>query len=206
MTAAAESPEPEWVSPEAYLERERNAASRSEYRDGRIMAMTAGPEEHSLLSVNLTALLHSQLRGGSCRVYNSDLKVRLPNTLRYVYPDATVVCGPSEFQDERKDILTNPTVILEVLSDSTEAYDRGEKWERYQRLPSLREYVLVSQSHATVERYCRQGDLWIYALTSGLEASVMLESIGVTLPLADIYEGITPASLPADENSLPQGD
>jgi Uma2 family endonuclease len=184
--------EPGFLTPEEYLERERKTEFRSEYRgNGVVVAMAGASRAHNLLTGNLFALLWYQLRGKSCSTYNNNMKVRLPGTLSYAYPDIVAVCGEQEFQDEREDILTNPTLIVETLSDSTAVYDRGEKWERYQQIPSLREYVLVSQSRAVVERFTRQGDLWVYSLTAGVDSAVTLESVGVSLKLAEIYEGVS---------------
>src|SRR5690349_21083307 len=144
MTLQSDPQENELLSPEEYLERERKAEFRSEYRGhGIVVAMAGASRWHNQITFSISGQLYNQLRGGHCRAYTNDMKVRLPGTLRYVYPDVVAACGDQEFQDEREDILTNPTLIIETLSDSTEAYDRGEKWERYQQIPTLREYVLV---------------------------------------------------------------
>jgi len=188
-----------FVTPDEYLERERAAELRSEYREGQIWAMAGASRSHNRIAGNVFALLWNQFRGGSCEAYNNDMKVRLPKTFRYVYPDFVAVCGDRQFEDDKEDVLVNPTLIVEVLSDSTEAYDRGEKWVHYQQLPSLQEYVLVSQSRAMVERFVRQGDLWIYSLTVGLESAVAFAGVDVVLAVADIYEGVT---LTPDEASV----
>lgn len=190
-----------FVTPEEYLERERKAGFRSEYREGVIVAMAGASRAHNQIAFNISGQFYNQLRGKNCGAYSNDMKVRLPGTLSYVYPDIVAVRGEQEFQDVREDILVNPALIIEVLSDSTEAYDRGEKWERYQRLPSLQEYVLVAQNRATVERFVRQGDLWMYSLTAGLESVLTLKSVNVVLRLADIYESVPIA--PGDD-SAPQ--
>jgi Uma2 family endonuclease len=117
--------------------------------------------------------------------------VRPVDSLRYVYPDIVVVCGDPIFEGDRTDIITNPTLIIEVLSDSTEATDRGAKWEGYQRIPSLREYVLIAQDRPSVEQYVRQGNLWIYIRSDALDAIVTFGGVGLALPLATIYEGVT---------------
>lgn len=188
--------ENEFLSPEEYLAQERKAEFRSEYRDdGVVVAMAGASRAHNLLTGNIFALLWNYFRGKPCGAYTNDMKVRLPGTFRYVYPDVVVVCGDQEFQDEREDVLANPTVIVETLSDSTEAYDRGAKWEAYQQIPSLREYILVSQNRAVVESFVRQGDLWLYSLAMGTDSSVILESVGASLRLAEIYEGV-PLSAP----------
>jgi Uncharacterized protein conserved in cyanobacteria len=188
--------EPEILTEGEYLRRERAARDvRSEYRDGHMVAMSGASVAHNIVSGNLFALLWTRLRGGSCRPFMNDLKVRIHQTTRYTYPDVVVVCGDPIFRDDQRDTLVNPTLIIEVLSESTEAYDRGEKFEHYQRIESLREYVLVAQDRPVVERYVRQGEFWLYSLTAGLEASVTFESVGTgsaPLALADIYEGVLP--------------
>lgn len=205
MSAQPNPNESEYLSPEEYLERERKAEFRSEYRgDGIVVAMAGASRAHNQITFNISGQLYNQFRGKACGTYTNDMKVRLPGTLNYAYPDITAVCGDQEFQDEREDILTNPTIIIETLSDSTASYDRGEKWERYQQIPSLREYVLVAQNRAVVERFTRQGDLWVYSLTAGMDSVVSLESVGVSLKLAEIYEGVSlpvptpPTSIPSD--------
>jgi Uma2 family endonuclease len=122
------------------------------------------------------------------------MRVRIPGANRYTYPDLVVVCGGPDFEDAREDTLTNPTVIIEVLSESTEGYDRGDKFKLYQQIPSLREYILVAQDQASIERFVRQGEgLWLYSLAAGTKTLVTLESIRSVLSLADVYEGILPA-------------
>jgi Uma2 family endonuclease len=180
-----------FVSPEEYLRRERAADSRSEYRDGRIVAMSGASRGHNLIVVNVIAHVRPHLRGGGRESYVADMKVRLVGSFKYVYPDIVVVCGEPQFEDERTDIVTNPTLIIEVLSGSTEAVDRGVKWNGYQRIPSLREYVLVAQDRPSVERYARQGHLWLYEAVEGTESAVTLDSIGLSLPMDVVYEGVT---------------
>ena len=182
-------------TPDEYLNLERKAEFRSEYRgNGVVVAMAGASRTHSIIKGNIAGLLYAPLLGGSCTAYVSDMRVRLPEPLGYVYPDVVITCDESNLQDQHRDILTNPSLIIEVLSDSTESYDRGEKWAGYQRIPSLREYVMVSQHRAVVERFVRQGDLWIYSLTAGVESTVTLESVGMELPLVEIYEGVTLAT------------
>ncbi len=198
MSAQLNPEQNEHLSPDEYLERERKAEFRSEYRgNGVVVAMAGASRTHNRITFNIAGQLYNRLRGGPCEASINDMKVRLPGTLRYIYPDVVVACGEENFQDEREDILTNPTLIIEVLSDSTQSYDRGEKWEGYQRILSLQEYVLVSQSRAVVERFVRQGDLWLYSLTAGVESIVTLESVGMELPLGEIYEGVS-LSMPSE--------
>ncbi|HEV2764142.1 MAG TPA: Uma2 family endonuclease [Pyrinomonadaceae bacterium] len=177
-----------YVTPEEYLELERQADCKSEYADGVVYAMAGASERHNLIVANIVAGLHAQLFGGRCRVYPSDLKVRAPKPRYFFYPDVSVVCGETKFHDEHKDVVLNPVVIFEVLSEATAAYDRGKKFQHYQQLDTLAEYVLVSQDDATVERYVRREDgSWIYTKLSGLDVSLVLSSIKCELELRFIY-------------------
>jgi Uma2 family endonuclease len=191
MSAAAKL----YVTPEDYLARERQAETKSEYYDGEIFAMAGGNPEHSLISANVGAELNRQLFEKPCRVYNSDLRVRATEST-YVYPDVTVVCGEPVFDDPDTDVLLNPTVIVEVLSETTEAWDRGGKFERYRERESLQEYLLVAQDRAHLERYARQprGE-WLLSVVDGLDKALELPSLGCRLELARVYHMVT---LPAD--------
>jgi len=174
-------------TPAEYLALERAAEIKSELIDGHIVAMSGVSREHSLVAINLASHLNRQLEHRPCEVHGSDLRVRVSNTGLYTYPDVSVVCGEPEFEDEHFDTLLNPTVIFEVLSPSTEAYDRGEKFARYRRLASLREYVLVAQDRPRVERFTRQGEAWVLTAFDEIEAVVELSSIGCALSLGEIY-------------------
>jgi len=171
---------------EEYLALERQAEFKSEYIDGQIVAMSGGSFAHSRIGTDLVIALGNLLDRTRCEVLNSDMRVRVDPRL-YTYPDATVICDEPELEDAEQDTLLNPAVIFEVLSPSTEAYDRGKKFRRYQRIPSLRQYVLVSQSQPTIEVFTRQGDFWTYREASGLDASIFLESIDCTLALGEVY-------------------
>jgi len=174
-----------------YLAIERKAERKSEFHDGVAVALAGTSPVHNRLVGNLWAALLSRLRSGPCVAYASDVRVHAARRRRSFYPDVFVVCGPHEFHDTLKDTVLNPVVIIEVLSDSTEAFDRGEKFEHYQSIESLREYVLVSQKTAKVERYSRQPfPKWSYELVPGEVASLRLSSIDVEIPLAEIYEAI----------------
>jgi Uma2 family endonuclease len=185
---------------EEYLALERASEERHEYLDGEIYAMAGESPDHGTICMNIGGQLYAQLRDTPCRVFTKDTKVRsgpAPKPFQspkglYSYPDVLVVCGEMKFHDEHRDVLLNPTVIIEVLSPTTEAFDRGEKWARYQTwLPSLTEYLLVSQSKPLIEHYRRQPDGgWLYSSVNGLEESVPLASIGCTLRLADVYDRI----------------
>lgn len=180
---------PAIVSVEQYLAADRTAESKSEYYDGVVYAMSGASLRHNLIVTNLITTLKNGLRGGKCRVYPSDLRVSTSRR-RYFYPDVTVVCGSAETADERNDILLNPTLLVEVLSDSTAAYDRGRKFLSYQTIPSLKEYLLVAQDEPRIECYRRQAEGWLYTQASSPDAAVSLESLGIELPLAEIYEEI----------------
>jgi len=177
-----------YLSPGEYLAIERAAEERSEYLDGEMVAMTGGSRNHGLIVGNLLRELGSQLRDRPCEVYPTDLRVQVSHTGLYTYPDVVVVCGEPRFEDEQLDTLLNPTVILEVLSPTTESYDRGRKFEHYRTLGSLSEYLLVSQAQPRIERFLRQDDgLWLFGDAAGLESALTMPSIGCELKLAEVY-------------------
>jgi Uma2 family endonuclease len=188
-----------YYTPEEYLEIDREAEVKSEYLDGQIYAMAGASPDHNVITANILGALVPQLRGGDCRGYASDLRVLIEETGLYTYPDVTVVCGPRRHSDDRRDTLVNPTLIVEVLSPSTEIHDRVGKFSHYRRIESLQEYVLVSQHAARIERYLRRsGGEWLYASAEGLEAALRLDSIGCELRLADVYDGVEFEAAPAD--------
>ncbi len=174
-----------------YLDQERRAERRSEFYRGRIYAMAGASRAHNLIIVNLVRELSQKLKGRPCEVYASDMKVCIKPTGLYTYPDVTVVCGEPRFDDAQSDILLNPKIIIEVLSPSTEAYDRGDKFEHYRRLASLSDYILVSQHRCRIELFSRQADgRWLLVEISEPGANLTLDSIGCVLPLAEIYERV----------------
>ena len=177
-------------SPETYLALERQAEYKSEYMDGQIMAMAGASRMHNLIAGNLYREVSQQLRGRPCEAYISDMRVKVSPTGLYTYPDVVVVCGDIRFEDDHHDTLLNPTVIVEVLSASTEAYDRGDKFAHYRRLEALQDYLLVSQDKVRVEHYVRQGVLWVLSEASMLDETVHLASIGCEVALRDIYEKV----------------
>ena len=180
-----------YMTPEQYLEAEREAEGKSEYFSGQIFAMAGASRRHNVLVGNLVRRLGNRLDGRPCETYPSDMKVLVRANGSYTYPDVTIVCGEPEFLDRDGDVLLNPLVIVEVLSDSTALYDRGTKWMLYQGLGSLREYVLVSQDAPRVERFTRQADRqWLYESVSGLDGEIRLASLDVLLPLAEVYERV----------------
>jgi len=179
------------LTPEEYLEIERRAERKSEYFEGEMFAMAGASFAHVVIVGNLTHELKLRLKAGPCGVYSSDLRLRVaPNGL-YTYPGVMVICDGPEFADDRRDTVVNPILIVEVLSESTQAYDRGEKFEQYRTLPSLREYLLVAQDAPRIEQWIRQpDDNWLRAEASGREASIQLASVDCVLPLAEVYDKV----------------
>ncbi len=179
------------LTEEQYLAIERAAETKSEFLNGQMFAMAGGTDNHSLLAVNFAIELGSRLRGSPCRVFNSDLRVKIPATGLLTYPDLSIVCGPRRFADDVRDTVLNPVVLVEVLSPSSEAYDRGEKFRHYRQIETLRDYILVSQKTVLVEHYVRQeGGVWALREYSRLEEELRIESIGAAAPLSGIYDGV----------------
>jgi Uma2 family endonuclease len=192
-----------FISPQEYLERERKAEFRSEYFHGEVFAMSGGSPRHSLIKTNLVAELRNKLKGRPCTAYDVDLRVKVEATGLYTYPDASVVCGALEFDDERRDTIVNPTLLAEVLSPSSEAYDRGRKFNNYRKVESLKEYLLVSQEFVKVELFSRNDDgTWNISDFDQLTDNVEIPSIGIAISLAEIYDKVDFAS-PTDVNSTP---
>lgn len=172
-----------------YVALERAAEAKHEYVDGRVYAMAGGTPEHARLAQAIGGELRQALRGRPCATFSSDLRVKIVATGRATYPDVTVVCGPLERAPDDDAAVSNLAVIVEVLSDTTETDDRSEKWAHYQRIPSLREFVLVSQKRARIEVYSRDPsspDVWRYR-DHGPGATVQLPSLDVTFALDDVY-------------------
>lgn len=183
---------PRLFTPEEYLTVERMAETRSEYLEGMIYAMVGASSAHSMITFNVSVALGKQLQGKSCRGFSSDMKVRTGNERFYAYPDLTIVCGKPRFHDDRNDVLINPRVIIEVLSPSTEAYDRGQKFANYRQIESLTDYLLIAQDEPRIEYYRKNADgNWLLRDTAGLDASIEIASIECTLPLAEVYDGVT---------------
>jgi len=179
-----------FVSPEEYLERERRAEYKSEYFAGEIVAMAGAKRKHNLVSSNVTTSLGVQLRNSSCEVYANDMKVRADQARQYSYPDVVVVCGEPQFQDSSEDVLLNPTVVVEVLSPSTESRDRGEKFLRYRQIASLTDYILIAQNERHIEHFTKQSD-GSWRLVETFDAGeVRLDAIGCTLSMADVYNKV----------------
>jgi Uma2 family endonuclease len=179
------------ITPERYLEIERAAEFKSEYFDGRMVAMSGGTYIHALLITSLAGEIYQALRNRPCRVASSELRVRTVAQGLHTYPDITVICGEPLFADDQKDTLLNPVLIAEVLSKSTEAMDRGFKFREYRKIESLREYVLVSQVAPLIEVFVRgPEDDWRLREFSGLDAVCRLTSIDCNLAVADVYRNI----------------
>jgi Uma2 family endonuclease len=193
-------------TPQEYLALERKSETRNEYYNGEIFAMAGASREHNLTVANLLRDIGNQLEDRPCESYPSDMRVFIEATGLYTYPDVSVVCGEPRFQDREVDTLLNPTVIVEVLSPSTEAYDRGDKFRHYRRIDSLREFVLISQDRMMVERYTRQGKDWVLSDMTDPDQVLKLESIGCQSPLDRIYAKIKfPEPGAAEEPTLHPG-
>ena len=180
-----------FLTPEQYLEIERKAEFKSEYYNGEMFAMSGARAPHVLIVGNALFQLRLQLRSKPCRSFSNDMRVRVSATGLYTYPDLAVVCGECHFLDDRWDTLLNPTLIIEVLSESTEAYDRGRKFEHYRSISSLREYLMIASDRVSAELFTRQPDgHWVFSDAHEPEDIVQLESIGCQLKLADLYENV----------------
>ena len=176
-----------YLTPEEYITAERKATLKSEYLNGEIVAMSGASDTHNLITMNASTALYNQLADRGCRVYASDMRVGISAGISYFYPDIAVTCDKPRFEDDVFDTLTNPQVIIEVLSDSTAGYDRGEKFIRYRQLESLQEYILISQDQVQVDHYLRQGKQWVLSEFSALEDVFPLVSISAELSLRQIY-------------------
>ncbi len=190
MSSTPIQPKPR-ITPEEYLALERAAATKSEYFDGDVFAMSGGSFAHAVIIGNVVTALGLQLRGRDCTVSPNDLRVKVSPTGLYTYPDVVVACGTPRFEDAHGDTLLNPIVLIEVLSESTADYDRGRKFEHYRTIDSFVEYVLIAQDKPHVEHFVRQSPTqWLFSETNRREDSIKLESIGCTLSLTDVYEKV----------------
>jgi Uma2 family endonuclease len=174
-----------------YFAQEEQAEQRSEFYEGEIFAMAGGTANHNLITLNVAASLRSALRNKSCKAFMADLRLLVKRRQLYTYPDVMVICGPLQYAPGRNDTVTNPVLIVEVLSPSTEAYDRGKKFEFYRTIDSLKEYVLVDQSRMYVERHRPLGlGRWEMTAFTAPDDVLALESVDVELTLAAIYDGV----------------
>lgn len=197
---AEKLPSPERVSVAEYLRREELATEKHEYIDGiirplgQLIAQSGGTFEHSRIVGNVLSGLHRRLSGSSCFPLDSSMRVAPPRSARYFYPDVTVVCGDPRFhpEDPKRTTITNPVVVVEVLSSSTEGFDRGGKFDHYRRMESLREYVLVEQVRQGVQTFFKQADgSWLFDASEATEEVVRLRSLEIDLRLVDVYAGVT---------------
>lgn len=187
MSAAPEAR----YSPEEYLELERRAERKHEYYRGQIFLMAGASLRHNLIVANLIASVHNSLSDKPCRVVPSDLRVKCPSGL-YTYPDSIIVCGEFELQDTHQDTLLNPTVLFEILSPTTEKYDRGIKFDHYRSIPALQEYVLIAQDQRRIEHYQRDdsADRWTFSAYHESAAILRLRTGDVSIPLTEIYANV----------------
>lgn len=198
MSAA---PQLETMTPEEYLAVERKAERRHELFKGMVIAMAGGSLLHSILAGTMTRLLGNALSPRGCLIGSSDTKVRVPSEASYFYPDVVVMCEKPQVADEHQDVLLNPTAIVEVLSPSTEAFDRGAKATAYRTIPSLHTLIFVAQDRHCVEWYERHGDFWNFHEAIGPEATAAFRLLDATVPLTQLYDGV---ELPPTGTTLPQ--
>lgn len=180
-----------FLTPAAYLSIERQAKERSEFIGGEMYAMAGARRKHVTVVTNLVIELGAQLKKRPCQVYSNDMRVKVNAKGDYTYPDVIIVCGKPQMEDEHEDSLLNPTVIIEVLSPSTEKYDRGEKFRLYRGIPSLQEYLLISPDHCHIEHYRREAPFqWVLTETDEITATLTLLSVNCTFNLAEVYEKV----------------
>jgi Uma2 family endonuclease len=181
-----------YITPEEYLAMERAAEYKNEYVNGEIFAMTGASRKHNLVAGNIYGELRQQLKGKPCEAYPGEMRVKAPAARSYVYPDVVVVCGEPQFEDSYVDTLLNPTLVVEVLSKSTESYNRLAKSAYYRTIESLVEYLLVAQEEYRVEQYIKQADgRWLLSDVRSLESVIELKSIDCSLPLRDLYDRVS---------------
>jgi Uma2 family endonuclease len=186
------------LTPQEYLAQERLAEFKSEYFRGEVFAMAGTSFEHCLVKDNLAREAGTQLKEGPCHVVTSDMRVKVDATGLYTYPDIAIVCDKPQFEDDVFDTLINPRALVEVLSDSTEKYDRGAKFANYRKIPSLREFILVAQDQMLVERYVRQpDDSWLLTVFADAASVLEFSSVPARVPLAEIYRGVELPAAPA---------
>ena len=175
-----------------YLVIERAADFKSEFFDGEVFAMAGGTPQHSLIATNLARELGNRLKSGNGVPYNADLRIKIEATGLCTYPDLSVICGPLQFAAGTDDTVLNPTLLVEVLSDSTEAYDRGKRFEHYRQIPACQEYLLVSQQEARIEQFIRQTDgRWLLNEAAGLKATQELPSLRISISLAEVFANVS---------------
>ena len=180
-----------YYSPEEYLELETAAEYRSEYHDGQIIPMAGGKPNHNQLAINLTSGINYNLRKKPYRVFMSDLRLWIPECRLYTYPDVMVVQTPLVFAENRQDTITNPLMIAEILSDSTEKYDRGDKFRMYRTIPSFKEYLLVSQQSMQVEKFTKNNsNQWVLSEYAGKDDKITFNSFEFEIGLDELYDRV----------------
>jgi Uma2 family endonuclease len=187
-----------YLTAEEYLAIERHADTRSELINGRMYEMAGASREHNLIAGNVFAGLHQRLTATPCETYKSDMRVKVGPTGLYTYPDVVVACGKLEFEDAELDTLLNPQVVIEVLSESTEKYDRGAKFEHYQRISSLQEYVLVAQDRVRIDHFLRHGEQWLLTSYSDMDEGLRFPTLDCAIPLGEVYARV---EFPAPERA-----
>jgi Uma2 family endonuclease len=196
-----ETIEPQLMTIDEYLEFERQSREKHEYYGGEVVAMAGGSAMHSLIAMNLVREIGLRLKGKQCRVFGSDLRVRIPNHPTYVYPDVSVVCGPLEFdpRDKLRHTIMNPKLVIEVSSPSTESRDWVKKTGRYVSVPSIQEYLIVGQFEPQTFSISRApGGNWSFTPVGGLEAALWLRSLEIEIPMAEVYAGVEFPTLPIE--------
>lgn len=181
---------PRWITPEEYLQQEDAATDRHEYFNGQIYLMAGGTHNHEMIAGNLFAALHQHARRQKCTAYGSNMKILVKQNGLYSYPDAMLVCGKPEFMTERKDIVTNPLLIVEVLSDSTQSYDRGDKFALYRGIPTFAHYLLIHQDRPLIEYHQKTEHGWLLTESAGIETTLRLDALELQLPFVDLYAGV----------------
>lgn len=191
MTATLQPTEQRYYTPEEYLALEETAEYKSEYHDGVIIPMTGGTTNHNQVALNVSVVLHLAFKGQNYRVFIGDVRLWIPKVQRFTYPDVMVIAGQPEYHDNRKDTITNPQAIVEVLSKSTKAYERGEKFRFYRTIPTLQEYILIDPTQMYIEQYSKQENKrWSYCVYEEEDTALVFSSFQVEVPLADIYEKV----------------
>lgn len=181
-------PEAKYITQQEYLEAERDSLNKHEYYAGEIFAMSGASLPHNIIFSNLIGTLSEKLKGKNCRPFGSDLRIHIPHNSLYTYPDISIICGKPETTDEKKDTITNPSVIIEILSKSTRDYDKGQKFTMYRDIPSLNEYILIDSEMVSVETLTRNEDQsWTFREYRSLNDSFTIQTIQEVLVLADVY-------------------
>lgn len=179
-----------YITPEEYLTAEREATFKSEYYQGEVFAMSGAGNNHNIITINLIVQLHTNLRGKNCQVYSNDMRLHIPVNGLYTYPDIMAVCGEKKFLDDKEDTLTNPFIIIEVLSPSTEDYDMGKKFMLYRSIPTLQYYILVDAQSCRISKYSiNESGNWELMDINNLHGNLALDNLDLNLPISEIYEG-----------------